>query len=274
MGRVYVAVVLVGGGGPLGLALGSDGGFVAHVGFGMLAVLWLTATVQAYRRIRAGDQISHRDWMIRSFALTLAAVALRLYLPLSQIAGIPFADAYQAVAWACWVPNLIVAEWLVLRRPAASGRSTASQSAPLSLGVRRFRCLFPRLPLRLPLRSPRLSRKAVVVAICLVVAGLHLVTGPSYRGPFRAFVTGYLIDLVLPFALVLLLGVGLDRSPKLSLPAVRASAVIAVGFAVEVLQYFGVPLFGRTFDVLDVFMYAAGATAALAFERLVFASPG
>ena len=53
--------------------------------------------------------------MIRSCSLTLAAVTLRIYLPLSQLAGIPFAEAYQAVAWACWVPNLVVAEWRVLR---------------------------------------------------------------------------------------------------------------------------------------------------------------
>lgn len=117
LGRVYVIAVLVGGLGSLGLATVSMEGLVTHLGFGMLGVLWLASTLQAYRRIRAGDQASHRVWMIRSFALTLAAVTLRLWLPLSQIAGIPFAEAYQAVAWVCWVPNLVVAEWFVLRTP-------------------------------------------------------------------------------------------------------------------------------------------------------------
>ncbi len=116
-----------------------------------------------------------------------------------------------------------------------------------------------------------LPRKPVVVAICLSVGALHLFTGPHYRGPLRAFVTGYLIDLVLPFSLVLLLGVGLDGSPTLRLPAVRAAAVFLLGAAVEFLQYLGVPLFGRTFDPLDLLMYATGATAALAFERMAFA---
>lgn len=54
--------------------------------------------------------------MIRSYALTLAAVTLRIYLPLSQLAGVPFGDAYQVISWLCWVPNLVVAEWVVLRR--------------------------------------------------------------------------------------------------------------------------------------------------------------
>lgn len=115
-----------------------------------------------------------------------------------------------------------------------------------------------------------LPRKPVVVAICLGVGALHLVTGPQYRGPFRAFVTGYLIDLLLPFAMVLLLGVGLDQAPTLRRPAVRASAVVLFGTAVEFAQYLGFPVFGRTFDPLDVLMYATGALAALALERLAF----
>lgn len=118
--------------------------------------------------------------------------------------------------------------------------------------------------------SLNLPRKPVVVAICLAVGALHLFTGPAYHGPLRPFVTGYLIDLVLPFSLVLLLGVGLERSPVLRHPALRATAVFIVGATVEFLQYFGVPLFGRTFDPLDLLMYATGAAAALVFEHLAF----
>ncbi len=112
-----------------------------------------------------------------------------------------------------------------------------------------------------------MRRKPVVVAICLAVAALHLVTGPDYRGPFRAFVTGYLMDLALPFSAVLLLGVGLEHAKSLGRPAVRAIAVVLFGAAVELLQYLGVPLFGRTADLLDIGAYALGAVAAVGFER-------
>jgi hypothetical protein len=57
----------------------------------------------------------HRAWMLRSYSLTFAAVTLRIWLPLSQVAGLPFLPSYQAIAWLCWVPNLIVVEWFVLR---------------------------------------------------------------------------------------------------------------------------------------------------------------
>ena len=120
--------------------------------------------------------------------------------------------------------------------------------------------------------SLNLPRKPVVVLICLAVAALHLVTGADYAGPFRAFVTGYLIDLVLPFSLVLLLGVGLVSVPVLCQPLARAGIVIVIGTIVEGSQYLHIPLFGRTFDPLDLLMYAVGAAAAVGFERLAFPS--
>ena len=116
MGRAYVVAVMVGGLGGLVLATKSMGGFVTHVGFGMLAVLWLYSTAMAWIRIRAHDQPAHWRWMIRSYAFTLAAVTLRLYIPVSALLQIPSMEAYQAISWFCWVPNIIVAEWVILRR--------------------------------------------------------------------------------------------------------------------------------------------------------------
>lgn len=115
-----------------------------------------------------------------------------------------------------------------------------------------------------------LPRKPVIVAICVSVAALHLVTGPRYSGPLRPFVTGYLIDLLLPFSLVLLLGVGLARVPILRSSVSRACLVFCIGAIVELSQYFDVPLFGHTFDPFDLLAYAIGATAAVGFEKLAF----
>ena len=63
--------------------------------------------------------------MTRSFALTYAAVMLRIYLPLAMIVGLDFAQAYPAIAWLCWVPNLAVAQLLIAR----------SDARPSPLGV-------------------------------------------------------------------------------------------------------------------------------------------
>ena len=121
--------------------------------------------------------------------------------------------------------------------------------------------------------SFNLPRKPVVVSICLAVAALHLVTGPRDAGPIRAFVTGYLIDLVLPFSLVLLLGLGFASGAVLCRPFARAGIVFCIGAVVEGSQYLGIPLFGSTFDPVDLLMYATGTMAALGFERLAFSPP-
>jgi hypothetical protein len=103
----------VGIGGIAGVLLATHafGGLVSRLGFGMLGVLWLFTGAMALTAAKKRNFARHRIWMIRNFALTLAAVTLRLYLPASAVAGIAFEQAYPAIAWLCWVPNLIVAEW-------------------------------------------------------------------------------------------------------------------------------------------------------------------
>lgn len=115
-GRIYVVAVLVGAGAGLVLAPFTQGGLTGHLGFGALALLTLWTTGRAYQLARQGNVAEHRRWMLRSFALILAAVALRIQLPASLIAGIRFESAYPVIAWTCWVPNLLVAEWMLRRR--------------------------------------------------------------------------------------------------------------------------------------------------------------
>jgi uncharacterized membrane protein len=110
IGRVYVAGALVGGVGGLFLALGSTAGPVATAGFGSLAVLWLVTTSIGWSNARARRYEAHRAWMIRSYALTFAAVTLRLYLLAVPMLGLPILDSYRAISFLCWVPNLLVAE--------------------------------------------------------------------------------------------------------------------------------------------------------------------
>ncbi|RBW43031.1 DUF2306 domain-containing protein [Loktanella sp. D2R18] len=114
LGRIYVVACVIAGICGLWLATATQAGLVAAFGFGLLAVIWVYATLQAYLTARARDIARHRGWMIRSGALTFAAVTLRLYLGIGFATGGDFDEVYQLVAWACWVPNLIVAEWWLL----------------------------------------------------------------------------------------------------------------------------------------------------------------
>ena len=118
-GLAYIAGCLAGGASALVLSAGVSTGPVAASGFGLLGVLWLHATLQGLRTARARDFSRHRAWMIRSYALTFAAVTLRIYLPVSQVIGIDFVLAYRCIAWLAWVPNMAIAE-VYLRQGARS----------------------------------------------------------------------------------------------------------------------------------------------------------
>lgn len=117
LGKVYVASVLLSGSAGLGITFAATGGLFAQLGFGGLAIFWLYTTIQAFLTIKRKEVKLHEQWMTRSYALCFAAVTLRLWLPLLLGGfGMSFSVAYPIIAWLCWVPNLVVAEWMVRRK--------------------------------------------------------------------------------------------------------------------------------------------------------------
>lgn len=113
-GKIYTGCCWLGGLAGLAAAQWTLGGTWAILGFSFLAAGWIFTTAKAYVAIRQKKIQWHRRWMIRSFALTLAAVTLRLYLPALQgLLGFSFEEAYRIVSWLCWIPNLLVAEILL-----------------------------------------------------------------------------------------------------------------------------------------------------------------
>ncbi|MEW5251044.1 DUF2306 domain-containing protein [Microbulbifer discodermiae] len=131
LGRIYVGSVAFGGLSGFILAVNSVGGAWVQTGFALMAIFWLGTTLNAYRVILQRDVKSHERWMVRSYAVTLAGVTLRLYLGLSVVLGIKFIDAYPILAWLCWVPNLLVAElylWFKLNKVQTFNKSSLSDS--------------------------------------------------------------------------------------------------------------------------------------------------
>lgn len=123
LGKIYVVSVVISGTAGLGIAMFADGGVIATLGFGGLALFWLFTTLKAYIAVRNRQFNRHQRWMIRSYALCFAAVTLRIYLPLAVVLiGLEFIPAYLAISWLCWVPNLLVAEYLIIPRTGPEGR--------------------------------------------------------------------------------------------------------------------------------------------------------
>lgn len=115
LGKMYVFILLFLSG-PAGfiMALLANGGFYSRIGFTLLSVLWLTFTALGWFYAAKRDFKKHRIFMIRSFALTVSALTLRLWKPLIVLAFAPNPmDVYRIVAWLGWIPNLLIAEWII-----------------------------------------------------------------------------------------------------------------------------------------------------------------
>lgn len=137
-GITYCAAIFAASLGAAYMAVQATGGVVSSLGFALLDISWIFTTAMALylgNKVRICRdpstiedlRVRHRNWMVRSFSLTAAAITLRIWLPLFTGAfGIDFLSAYVVIAWLCWVPNLAVAEIMVRRFNPAPKLVTAS----------------------------------------------------------------------------------------------------------------------------------------------------
>jgi Predicted membrane protein (DUF2306) len=116
IGCVYFTAVFVGGLAGLVMSFIAYGGLVSKIGFGSLAVLWLYTAFMALLAIRRKFYVQHEVWAIRCFALTFAAVTLRLYLGAFFASGLSFDAFYPSLSWLCWVPNILFVELVIFRK--------------------------------------------------------------------------------------------------------------------------------------------------------------
>lgn len=116
VGRAYVLSVALAWLSSLPLAVNAMTGAVAAAGFFVLGLAWVVTTGMGLARALQRRFAEHRRWMLRSFALTTAAITLRIYLGASMAADIDEALTYPFIAWLCWVPNALAAEWYLRRK--------------------------------------------------------------------------------------------------------------------------------------------------------------
>jgi hypothetical protein len=109
-GRIYVMAVLVGGSAALATAPFASGGPIAALGFATLAASWLGVTFAGWRAAVARRFEVHRVLMRFSYAMTFAAVTLRLQIPfgLAVFHFASYRDMSPWLAYTSWIPNVVV----------------------------------------------------------------------------------------------------------------------------------------------------------------------
>ena len=119
--------------------------------------------------------------------------------------------------------------------------------------------------------TPSWGRTALIVTIMLGIALIHVFRIGAYLSdPLFTLYYSYFSDIVIPFGMYFLL----CQSDWLVRPLrdwrVKALLVFGVASCTEVMQAFGVPLLGQTFDPLDLVMFGVGVLLAAFVDRFVF----
>lgn len=116
-GKAYILLtLLIASPSGLIMAFHANGGLVSQISFSVLSVLWFLFTLKAYLYIKKEDYRKHRNFMIRSYALTLSAISLRLFkYVIVFFFELPPMDTYKIVAILGWTTNLGIAE-LIIRK--------------------------------------------------------------------------------------------------------------------------------------------------------------
>lgn len=118
LGKLYILLILVLAA-PSGIYMGvfANGGILSKISFVILGCLWWFSTYKAYQLARQKNFLQHKQWMWRSFALTLSAITLRMWKVIIVYLFHPNPmDVYQIIAWLGWVPNILIIEYLITKK--------------------------------------------------------------------------------------------------------------------------------------------------------------
>jgi uncharacterized membrane protein len=123
IGKIYVwDVLLINFPAAMIMAIYANGHFPSKVAFLTLDCLWFWFTLKALIEVRKGNISLHRDFMTRSYALTFSAVTLRTWrLLFTSFSNLDPDTIYMIDAWMGFVPNLLLAEYLINRRKMSTG---------------------------------------------------------------------------------------------------------------------------------------------------------
>ena len=108
MGKIYLLSTITAALVSWMVILPRDGGIAYKSGLFFLGFAWISCGVMAYLAIRRQKVEIHREWMVRSYVVTLAFVTFRLLYDILKPYHIEGTGAM--MAWGCWAFPLFVTE--------------------------------------------------------------------------------------------------------------------------------------------------------------------
>lgn len=118
IGKLYVISALLCSISGFYIGFYATGGWLAALGFIIVSCIYFYTTLKGFLHIRNRQLIPHQNYMTYSYATCLAAVSLRVFVPLSSLITDDYLLSYTLIAWLAWIPNLFIAYWVNKSRQA------------------------------------------------------------------------------------------------------------------------------------------------------------
>lgn len=117
LGRVYIIATVLSGISGMYMAATSDVNLPYTVGLFMLGVAWSTSSIMAFVSIKNRKVDLHKEWMIRSYVITLAFVSFRFVKDILQALEVGTNMEISALmSWTCWAIPLFITEVIIQGR--------------------------------------------------------------------------------------------------------------------------------------------------------------
>jgi hypothetical protein len=129
-GRLYLAGMLVAAPVAIWMAFINSPWFLTAFTI-VQAMTWMLFTIVAYLAIRRGAVGTHREWMMRSYAVVLIFIEGRVLMAVPALAERGL-DAVVLVNWACFAVTLIVVECMLRWREIVPNRAAQQALHPTS----------------------------------------------------------------------------------------------------------------------------------------------
>jgi Predicted membrane protein (DUF2306). len=125
LGRVYGITILINVLVVPYIALYATGGMPSTIAFLVLDVFWLVTTFVGIKSILSKKLFLHRQWMLRSYAITFVFVTFRIVLAAEQLlfSELPFSLAFPVAVYLSIALNLTITEWYLGQRRHIAGHS-------------------------------------------------------------------------------------------------------------------------------------------------------
>lgn len=114
MGRIYLIAILIGTISATNLAWTSGYKISFSWAFGLqgLAFAWISTALMAYVSVIKGRIVQHKEWMIRSYVVTLGFFFFRILNNSEFVKSIipEFKERGVTIIWCCWAIPLLITE--------------------------------------------------------------------------------------------------------------------------------------------------------------------